>query len=197
VIVDAFNPYGRTKLMIERILEDAARAFPALAVVRLRYFNPAGAHESGDIGEDTRGIPNNLMPFITQVAVGKRDKMTVFGDDYPTPDGTCIRDYIHVVDLARGHIKALERIENEAGLFTFNLGTGRGYSVMEIVRAFERESGITIPFEIGPRRAGDVPESFTDPSLAAGELGWRAEKTREDICRDAWRWQQRNPQGYD
>ncbi len=195
-IIDAANPYGRTKLMIERILEDVVHANPQLAVVRLRYFNPAGAHESGTIGEDPRGIPNNLMPYITQVAVGARDELTVNGTDYPTPDGTCIRDYLHVVDLARGHLAALTRIENESGLFTYNLGTGRGTSVMEMVRAFETANDLTLPLAYGPRRPGDIPESFTDPALAEAELGWKAERSVEDICKDAWRWQQQNPDGY-
>lgn len=195
-LVDATNPYGRTKLMIEKMLEDVCRAEPAFNVARLRYFNPAGAHESGEIGEDPTGIPNNLMPFITQVAVGKRDKLVVFGDDYPTPDGTCIRDYIHVVDLARGHLAALARLQELPGLVTYNLGTGQGHSVLEVVRAFERANNLQVPVEIGPRRAGDIPASFTSVMLAREELGWVAEKNLEDICRDAWHWQQRNPNGY-
>lgn len=195
-VLDATNPYGRTKLMIERILEDVIRANPALAVVRLRYFNPAGAHESGTIGEDPAGIPNNLMPYITQTAVGARECLTVHGDDYETPDGTCIRDYLHVVDLARGHLAALQRIENESGLYTYNLGSGQGSSVLEMIRAFERANDLTLPFRIGPRRPGDIPASFTDPTLANEALGWKAERTIVDICRDAWRWQQQNPEGY-
>ena len=195
-IVDATNPYGRSKLMIEKILEDLCAAEPAFNIARLRYFNPAGAHESGEIGEDPAGIPNNLLPFVTQVAVGKRDKLVVFGNDYDTPDGTCIRDYIHVVDLARGHLAALTRLQEMPGLVTYNLGTGNGYSVMDIIRAFERANGIKLPHEIGPRRPGDIPASYTDPTLAREELGWAAEKNIEDICRDAWHWQQRNPDGY-
>ncbi len=195
-LTDAASPYGRTKLMIERVLEDVASAHSFLGIVRLRYFNPAGAHPSGEIGEDPAGIPNNLMPFVTQVAVGTRTELTINGDDYPTPDGTCIRDYIHVVDLAGGHLAALRYIENRAGLWTFNLGTGRGSSVKEVIHTFEEANQITLPKQTGPRRPGDVPTSFTDPGLAASELGWQAEKTLEDICRDAWRWQQKNPNGY-
>ncbi len=195
-VTDAANPYGRTKLMIERILEDVARANPSLNVAILRYFNPGGAHESGEIGEDPNGIPNNLLPFITQVAVGKRERLIVFGDDYPTPDGTCIRDYIHVVDLARGHLAALNKLATDPGLVTYNLGTGTGYSVMEVIHAFEAANHLSLPHEIGPRRSGDIPVSYTSPERAASELNWRAEKTIEDICRDAWNWQQRNPDGY-
>lgn len=194
--IDASNPYGRTKLMIEKILEDVCAAEPAFNVARLRYFNPAGAHESGEIGEDPAGIPNNLLPFVTQVAVGKRDKLVVFGNDYPTPDGTCIRDYIHVVDLARGHLAALAKLNELPGLVTYNLGTGNGYSVMDIIRAFEKANNIKLTYEIGARRPGDIPASFTDPTLARDELNWRAEKNIEDICRDAWHWQKRNPEGY-
>jgi UDP-glucose 4-epimerase len=195
-VTDAANPYGRTKLMIEKILEDLCASNRGFHVARLRYFNPAGAHESGEIGEDPAGIPNNLLPFVTQVAVGKRDKLVVFGDDYPTPDGTCIRDYIHVMDLARGHLAALEKLTSEPGLVTYNLGTGEGYSVLDIIHAFERANNLQLPYEIGPRRAGDIPASFTDPALATNELGWQTEKTMDDICRDAWNWQQRNPEGY-
>lgn len=200
LVVDATNPYGRTKLMIERILEDAAAAHSGLKVARLRYFNPAGAHASGLIGEDPAGIPNNLMPFISQVAVGKRDRLVVFGDDYPTRDGTCIRDYVHVVDLARGHLAALASLDDDRNeserVRTWNLGSGTGYSVMEMIRAFERATGQTIAFDIGPRRAGDIPESYTDPTLASRDLGWRAQMSIDDICRDAWRWQSQNPNGY-
>ncbi len=197
-IADAASPYGRTKLMIERMLEDVVRAQDAFAVASLRYFNPAGAHPSGDIGEDPKGIPNNLMPYITQVAVGERERLTINGDDYPTPDGSCIRDYIHVTDLARGHLAALDwlKASNGNGLRAFNLGTGRGTSVFEMVDAFERANGVGIPRVVGPRRPGDIPASFTDPARAAAELGWKAEKTVEDICRDAWRWQQKHPRGY-
>ena len=161
--------------------------------IRSRFQRPAS---SGEIGEDPAGIPNNLLPFVTQVAAGKRDKLVVFGNDYPTPDGTCIRDYIHVVDLARGHLAALAKLQELPGLVTYNLGTGNGYSVMDIIRAFERANNLTLPHEIGPRRQGDIAASFTDPSLAREELGWKAEMTIDDICRDAWRWQQRNPEGY-
>ncbi len=195
-VVDAANPYGRTKLMIEKILEDLSHANPEFNVVRLRYFNPAGAHASGEIGEDPRGIPNNLLPFVSQVAVGKRPELTVFGDDYPTPDGTCIRDYIHVVDLALGHLAAINKLEQNPGLVTYNLGTGQGYSVFEIIRAFETANNLTIPYQVGPRRSGDIPTSYTNPSLASEELGWSATKGIEDICRDAWHWQQKNPSGY-
>ena len=190
---DALNPYGRTKLFIERILEDVTRVHPEMNIARLRYFNPAGAHSSGDIGEDPVGIPNNLLPYITQVAVGRRDILTVNGDDYPTADGTCIRDYLHVTDLAKGHVSALEKLATCPGLVTYNLGTGRGQSVYEVINAYERATSVKIPFRVGPRRAGDIPTSYTDPSLAEEELGWRAEKTIEDICRSAHEWQTRNP----
>lgn len=195
-IADASSPYGRTKLMVEKILQDICAAEPRFNAARLRYFNPAGAHESGEIGEDPSGIPNNLLPFVTQVAVGKREKLVVFGNDYPTSDGTCIRDYIHVVDLARGHLAALAKLQEAPGLVTYNLGTGIGYSVMDILNAFQRANNLRLPHEIGPRRPGDIAASFTDPALAERELGWKAEKTIDDICRDAWRWQQRNPEGY-
>lgn len=195
-VIDAANPYGRTKLMIEKILEDLCHAEPAFNVARLRYFNPAGAHISGEIGEDPQGIPNNLLPFVSQVAVGKREQLTVFGDDYPTPDGTCIRDYIHVVDLALGHLAALTKLEEKPGLVTYNLGTGKGYSVFEIIKAFESANDLTIPFSVGPRRSGDIPTSYTDPLRATEDLGWSATRTIEDICRDAWNWQQKNPTGY-
>ncbi len=196
-VIDATNPYGRTKLMIEKILEDFARANSWINIAVLRYFNPGGAHESGEIGEDPAGIPNNLLPFITQVAVGKRDELVVFGNDYPTPDGTCIRDYIHVVDLARGHLAAIEKLNDNPGLVTYNLGTGIGYSVLDIISAFEKANGLTLPHVIGARRPGDIPSSYTNPNLALTELNWKAEKSIEDICRDAWNWQQRNPDGYD
>lgn len=195
-VIDAANPYGRTKLMIEKILEDLCSAEPKFNVARLRYFNPAGAHESGEIGEDPTGIPNNLLPFVTQVAVGLRDSLTVNGDDYPTPDGTCIRDYIHVVDLARGHLAALEKLEQKPGLVTYNLGSGHGHSVLDVIRTFEQTNNLTLPKSIGPRRAGDIPTSYTDPGKASEELNWQTEKSLADICRDAWHWQQKNPEGY-
>ena len=193
---DAANPYGRTKLFLERILEDVARVHPELNIARLRYFNPAGAHESGDLGEDPAGQPNNLLPCVTQVAVGTRKELMVNGNDYDTPDGTCIRDYLHVSDLASGHVAALAKLTTNPGLVTYNLGTGRGQSVLEVITAYEAANGVEIPFRVGPRRAGDVPVSYTDPRLAQDELGWRAEKTILDICRSAHRWQTRNPKGY-
>jgi UDP-glucose 4-epimerase len=186
-----FNPYGRTKYMIEEILKDAAVADPALSVVLLRYFNPIGAHESGLLGEAPEGIPNNLMPYITQVAIGKLPKLNVFGNDYPTPDGTGIRDYIHVVDLARGHVKAIAYASVHAGCEVFNLGTGIGYSVLDIVRTFEEANGVPVPYVIAPRRPGDIAEYWADPAKAARVLGWRAEKSLSDMCRDSWRWEQR------
>lgn len=191
------NPYGWTKWMIEQILRDTCVAEQDLSVVLLRYFNPVGAHESGRIGEDPQGIPNNLFPFIAQVAVGKRDHLNVFGNDYPTKDGTGVRDYIHVVDLAKGHVKALAYAAEHEGLETFNLGTGIGYSVLDMVHAFEQVNGIKIPYEIAPRRAGDIAECFADATKAKEVLGWEAEKTLEDMCRDTWKWQSANPQGYD
>ncbi len=183
------NPYGQTKHMIEQILCDAAKACPELSVVLLRYFNPIGAHESGLIGERPNGIPNNLMPYITQVAAGIREKLSVFGNDYPTPDGTGVRDYIHVTDLAKGHVAALNYAKNHTGAESFNLGTGTGYSVLDIVTAFEKANNLTIPYEIAPRRSGDVAAYFADVSKAAALLNWRAEKTLEDMCRDSWNWQ--------
>jgi len=191
------NPYGATKLMIERILQDIGAANNEWNVEVLRYFNPVGAHPSGLIGEAPDGIPNNLMPVISRVAVGKLDKLSVFGDDYETPDGTGIRDYIHVVDLARGHIAALDKIKSNPGVGIYNLGTGQGYSVLEIVEAFEKVSGVKIPYEIVGRRSGDVAESFADPSRANKDLGWKAELGLEDMCADVWRWQSMNPDGYD
>ncbi len=188
------NPYGRTKYFIEEIIRDVAAATPTNKFTILRYFNPIGAHESGRIGEDPTGIPNNLMPFITQVAAGKRDKLSVFGDDYATPDGTCKRDYIHVVDLARGHMAALEHLQ--PGTHVYNLGSGTATSVLELVRAFTSASGIDIPYEFAPRRAGDLPEFYADAHKAASELGWRTEKTLEEACADSWRWQSQNPDGY-
>lgn len=190
------NPYGRSKAMIESILQDLARSDPAWKVALLRYFNPVGAHESGLIGEDPDGVPNNLMPFIAQVAVGRREALNVYGNDYPTPDGTGVRDYIHVVDLARGHLAALERLDAAEGVLTVNLGTGRGYSVLEVVEAFRQASGREIPYRIVARRPGDVAASYADPSLAKRLLGWRAERDLVQMCRDAWRWQSMNPDGY-
>ena len=192
----ATNPYGRTKLMIEEILQDLYQADSEWRIALLRYFNPIGADESGRIGEDPTGMPNNLMPFITQVAVGKREKLMVFGDDYDTPDGTGIRDYIHVTDLAEGHLRALEKTAVETGVRTYNLGTGTGYSVLDIVHAFQEATGVQVPYEIKERRPGDIAICYADPSLAEKELGWRAKKTIRDMCCDAWRWQQHNPNGY-
>ncbi len=190
------NPYGQSKWMVERILGDVAASRPAWRIALLRYFNPVGAHPSGLIGEDPQGIPNNLMPNVAQVAVGVRDRVRVFGSDYPTRDGTGVRDYIHVVDLARGHLAALDALRRETRGFTVNLGTGRGMSVLEVVRAFERASGRTIPIEKVARRAGDVAESYADPSLAQRLLGWKAARGLDDMCRDTWRWQCLNPHGY-
>jgi len=192
----ATNPYGRTKLFIEELLRDLHAADPDWRIALLRYFNPVGAHPSGLIGEDPRGIPNNLFPFITQVASGCQDRLRIFGDDWPTPDGTGVRDYIHVVDLALGHLKALERLAAAPGLVTCNLGTGRGYSVLEMIRAFERVTGRPVPFEIAPRRPGDIAACWADPSLAAEELGWKATRSLDDMCADGWRWQEGNPRGY-
>ena len=190
------NPYGWTKSMIEQILSDIQAADPEWNVVLLRYFNPIGAHESGKIGEDPNGIPNNLMPYITQVAVGKREKLSVFGNDYDTPDGTCIRDYIHVVDLAKGHVAALKKIETKAGLFICNLGTGTGYSVMDVVNAFIEATGVDLPYVFADRRPGDAAVCYSDPSLAERELGWKAQYDLKKMCEDSWRWQKNNPNGY-
>ncbi len=190
------NPYGWTKSMSEQILEDAALADPSLSVVLLRYFNPVGAHGSGRIGEDPMGIPNNLMPYISQVAVGRRERLTVFGGDYPTPDGTCRRDYIHVMDLAEGHVKAVEFCAGSHGTEVFNLGTGTPYSVLEMVRAFEGASGVSVPHVIGARRAGDLPEFWADAGKAGAVLGWKAVRGLEEMCRDTWNWQKNNPRGY-
>lgn len=190
------NPYGQTKSMIEQILTDVCTADPEWHVMLLRYFNPVGAHESGRIGEDPKGIPNNLMPYISQVAVGRLDHLNVFGDDYDTPDGTGVRDYIHVVDLADGHLKALEHINDHAGVSIYNLGTGHGYSVLDMVKAFGRACGHEIPYVIAPRRAGDVAVCYSDPAKANAELGWKATHTLEDMCADSWRWQSANPNGY-
>lgn len=193
----ATNPYGRTKWMIEEILRDLYESDKRWGMSLLRYFNPIGAHRSGLIGEDPAGEPNNLMPYITQVAVGKRDKLRVFGADYPTPDGTGVRDYIHVVDLAKGHLKALRAVMTGAGVEAYNLGTGNGCSVLELVDAFERASGITIPYEIVDRRPGDVAVCYADPSKAERVLGWRAELSVARMCEDSWRWQRLNPTGYE
>lgn len=190
------NPYGRTKFMIECILKDLYVSDNSWSICLLRYFNPIGAHKSGTMGEDPNGIPNNLMPYITQVAIGKLDHLNVFGDDYDTPDGTGVRDYIHVVDLALGHIKAVEKVEGENGLFIYNLGTGVGYSVLDVVKAFEKASGKKIPYVIGPRRDGDIATFYSDPSKALKELGWKAERGIEEMCEDSWRWQSQNPNGY-
>jgi UDP-glucose 4-epimerase len=190
------NPYGRTKLVIEQLLTDVAAADPSWHIALLRYFNPVGAHPSGRIGEDPRGIPNNLMPFVMQVAVGRRDELVVFGDDYPTADGTCIRDYIHVMDLAEGHRAALEHLDDLGGCRAINLGTGSGSSVLEVIDAASSAVGAPVPYRIGPRREGDAPATFADPSLAAELLEWRARRTLADMCADAWRWQSANPHGY-
>ncbi|UCV17259.1 UDP-glucose 4-epimerase GalE [Ferribacterium limneticum] len=194
--LQATNPYGRTKLHIEEMLRDISCADPTWRIALLRYFNPVGAHPSGLIGEDPQGIPNNLMPYVTQVAVGRRAELGVFGNDYPTPDGTGVRDYIHVVDLARGHLAALDALVKAEELITVNLGTGRGYSVLDVVAAFERASGKPVPYQILPRRAGDVASCFADPAVAFEKLGWRAEFDLDDMCRDSWRWQEGNPEGY-
>ena len=191
------NPYGRTKLMIEDMLRDVSISQPDLRVCLLRYFNPVGAHASGRIGEDPNGIPNNLMPFIAQVAVGKLPTLRVFGNDYPTHDGTGVRDYIHVVDLAKGHVAALKKLETGAGVYTYNLGTGVGYSVLDVLHAFEKACGKTLPYEIVSRRPGDVAACYADPAKAASELGWRAEYGIERMCADAWRWQSQNPNGFE
>ena len=190
------NPYGWTKWMLEQILTDLHTADPEWNVVLLRYFNPIGAHKSGLMGEDPKGIPNNLIPYITQVAIGKREQLGVFGNDYDTHDGTGVRDYIHVVDLALGHVKAVEKVRAEKGLFIYNLGTGVGYSVLDVVKAFEKASGKKIPYTIMPRRAGDIATCYSDPSKAAKELGWKAERGIEEMCEDSWRWQSQNPDGY-
>lgn len=191
------NPYGRTKWMIEEILRDLHRADQSWNIALLRYFNPVGAHASGQIGEDPNDIPNNLMPYIAQVAVGKLPELHVFGDDYPTRDGTGVRDYIHVVDLALGHLSALDKLASNPGLVTYNLGTGRGYSVLEVVAAFEKASGKQIPYKIVGRRAGDIASCYADPSRARRELGWSAERGIDQMCADAWRWQSTNPDGYE
>ncbi|HOD55299.1 MAG TPA: UDP-glucose 4-epimerase GalE [Candidatus Cloacimonadota bacterium] len=193
----ATNPYGRTKLMIEEILNDLFISDNEWSIALLRYFNPIGAHKSGRIGEDPNGIPNNLMPFITQVAVGKRDHLNVFGNDYPTHDGTGIRDYIHVVDLANGHLKALEKIMKQTGIDSYNLGTGKGYSVLDIVNAFEKVNQVKIPYQITDRRPGDVATCYANPEKSFKMLNWKAEKGIEDMCFDSWNWQKNNPNGYE
>lgn len=193
----ATNPYGWTKLMMEQILTDLTVADSELNICLLRYFNPIGAHESGRIGEDPNGIPNNLFPYITQTAVGKRDCLSIFGGDYPTVDGTGVRDYIHVVDLAVGHVKALDKLTSKPGLVIYNLGTGNGTSVLEAVKAFEKVTGATVPYKIVDRRPGDIAECWADPAKAEAELGWKAERGIEEMCRDAWKWQSENPNGYD
>ena len=193
---DATNPYGRTKEQIEDILADIAASDDRWNVALLRYFNPVGAHESGIIGEDPTGIPNNLMPFVAQVAVGRREKLMVFGGDYPTPDGTGVRDYIHVVDLADGHVRALEWLACNGGAKIWNLGTGRGYSVLEVREAFEKASGVEIPYEIVDRRPGDVAINYADPASALADLGWSADRDMDTMCRDHWNWQKANPMGY-
>ena len=190
------NPYGATKVMNESILMDICKADPTMNVALLRYFNPIGAHESGLIGEDPNGIPNNLVPYIAKVAVGKLEKVHVFGNDYPTPDGTGVRDYIHVVDLARGHVAAIRALK-EPGVHIYNLGTGKGYSVLDMIHAFEKACGKTLPYEIMPRRAGDVPACYASSAKAEKELGWKAQYDLEDMCRDQWNWQKNNPNGYE
>ena len=190
------NPYGSTKLFIEYMLKDLFKADPTFNIAILRYFNPVGAHESGRIGEDPKGIPNNLCPYITQVAVGKREYLGVFGNDYDTPDGTGVRDYIHVVDLARGHVLAVNKLMDNPGLIIVNLGTGKGYSVLDMVKAFEQVIGKPIPYKIMPRRPGDIDECYADPTKAYDVLGWKAENNIEDMCRDSYRWQKNNPDGY-
>lgn len=194
---DCTNPYGWTKSMLEQIMTDMQKADPEWNVILLRYFNPIGAHQSGLIGENPNGVPNNLMPYITQVAVGKREKLGVFGNDYDTPDGTGVRDYIHVVDLALGHVKALKKIEEKAGLCIYNLGTGIGYSVLDLVKNFEEATGVKIPYEIKPRRAGDIAANYADAARAKEELGWEAKYGVKEMCADSWRWQSQNPNGYE
>ena len=194
--LQATNPYGQTKLMAEQILRDLGAAEPGWQTACLRYFNPVGAHESGRIGEDPRGVPNNLMPYVAQVAVGRRAQLQVFGHDYPTPDGTGVRDYIHVMDLAEGHVAALRRLFDAPGSFTVNLGTGHGHSVLELVRAYEAASGRRVPYALAPRRPGDAAACYADPQLAAELLGWRAQRDLAAMCADSWRWQQLNPNGF-
>lgn len=195
--LSATNPYGRSKLIIEEMLRDLPVADSRWNIALLRYFNPVGAHHSGQIGEDPNGIPNNLLPYISQVAVGRLKQLSVFGNDYPTPDGTGVRDYIHVVDLALGHLKALEKLQQDPGVVTYNLGTGQGYSVLDMVAAFEEMSGRPIPYKITPRRPGDIAACYADPAKARDELGWTAKKNLADMCADSWRWQSQNPNGYE
>lgn len=194
--LSATNPYGRSKLMIEQMLSDFHSADPKWNIALLRYFNPVGAHPSGRIGEDPNGIPNNLMPYLAQVAVGRLPEFSVFGNDYPTPDGTGVRDYIHVTDLATGHLQALDKLGSNPGLVVYNLGTGRGYSVLEMIASFERASGRKIPFRIAARRSGDIAVCYADPSKAKAELGWEARCGSDEMCADTWRWQSNNPNGY-
>jgi UDP-glucose 4-epimerase len=192
----ATNPYGWSKVMMEQVFQDWHTAEPQNNIILLRYFNPVGAHPSGRIGEDPNGIPLNLLPFVTQVVVGVHERLNIFGNDYPTPDGTCLRDYIHVVDLAIGHVKALEKLEENPGVEAYNLGTGRPYSVLEVVESFKRVTGQDIPYQIVDRRLGDLPTSYADPSKANNELNWHATRTLDKMCADAWRWQSNNPNGY-
>ncbi|MGD8231819.1 UDP-glucose 4-epimerase GalE [Vibrio sp. TRT 1302] len=192
----ATNPYGRSKLMVEECLSDFQKANPEWSITLLRYFNPVGSHPSGELGEDPQGIPNNLMPFVSQVAVGRREFLSVFGNDYPTKDGTGVRDYIHVMDLSDGHVAALEKVGQKSGLHIYNLGTGNGYSVLEMVKAFELASGKNVPYQIVARRPGDIAECWADPSKAINELGWQAKRTLDEMTSDTWRWQSNNPQGY-
>jgi UDP-glucose 4-epimerase len=194
--LQAVNPYGQTKLTIEYMLKDLAAADPGWNVSILRYFNPVGAHPSGEIGEDPLGIPSNLMPYMTQVVVGELEELAVFGDDYDTPDGSCIRDYIHVVDLAKGHLCALQKLREKPGVMVHNLGTGQGHSVLEVIQAFEDATGKVVPYRVTHRRAGDAPAVYADPARAEEELGWTAELGLEAMCRDAFNWQQKNPRGY-
>ena len=191
------NPYGWSKYMCEQILRDVAKADPAWSVALLRYFNPVGAHPSGLIGEHPNGVPNNLMPYISQTAIGKREKLSIFGDDYDTPDGTGVRDYIHVVDLARGHVAAVNYLASHSGEAVFNLGTGQGYSVLDMVHAFEKASGVPVPYVVTQRRSGDVAICYADPAKSRKELGWQAQYDLEDMCRHSWHWQSQNPNGYD
>ncbi|MGL4932737.1 MAG: UDP-glucose 4-epimerase GalE [Aeromonas sp.] len=193
----ATNPYGRSKLIIEQVMEDLYAAEPHWSMVQLRYFNPVGAHESGTMGEDPQGIPNNLMPYITQVAIGRRDCLAVFGNDYPTPDGTGVRDYIHVMDLAEGHVKALQHCAGKGGVHTYNLGTGQGQSVLQLVDAFAAACGKPLPYRIEPRRTGDIAACWADPAKAQRELGWMATRDIDAMCADSWRWQSANPNGYE
>ena len=195
--LSAINPYGSTKLIIENLCREMSAADPTWTMILLRYFNPVGAHESGLIGEDPCGIPNNLLPYVAQVAIGKRDHLNVFGNDYKTHDGTGVRDYIHVVDLADAHLKALDKLESIVGIDYFNVGTGKGYSVLDIVKAYEKATGLNVPYVIGPRRPGDIDECYADPTKAYNELGWSAKRGIEEMCRDSANWQRKNPNGYE